>query len=103
MVRKPVKECVDGQGRRRGRRKLDIEIAVSATALSRHVDHVALLAGNGDFRSLLAGLQREGVRVSVVSAIRSQPPMIADELRLRSDSFIKLDEMRDVIGRMSPA
>ena len=42
MVRKPAKECVDGQGRRRGRRKMDIEIAVDATALSRHVDHVAL-------------------------------------------------------------
>jgi uncharacterized LabA/DUF88 family protein len=39
------------------------------------------------------------VRVSVVSTIRSQPPMIADELRRQADNFIELDELRDVIGR----
>jgi len=37
--------------------------------------------------------------VSVVSTIRSQPPMIADELRRQADNFIELDELRDVIGR----
>ncbi|MBT4242697.1 MAG: NYN domain-containing protein, partial [Planktomarina temperata] len=40
-----------------------------------------------------------GVRVSVVSTIRSQPPMIADELRRQCDNFIELDALRDVIGR----
>ena len=39
------------------------------------------------------------VRVSVVSTIRSQPPMIADELRRQCDNFIELDELRDVVGR----
>jgi uncharacterized LabA/DUF88 family protein len=39
------------------------------------------------------------VRVSVVSTIRSQPPMIADELRRQADNFIELDELREVIGR----
>jgi uncharacterized LabA/DUF88 family protein len=35
----------------------------------------------------------------VVSTIRSQPPMIADELRRQADNFIELDELREVIGR----
>jgi uncharacterized LabA/DUF88 family protein len=48
---------------------------------------------------LIESLQRQGVRVSVVSTIRSQPPMIADELRRQADNFIELDELRDVIGR----
>jgi uncharacterized LabA/DUF88 family protein len=39
------------------------------------------------------------VRVSVVSTIRSQPPMIADELRRQADNFIELDELKEVIGR----
>ncbi|MFM7335764.1 MAG: NYN domain-containing protein, partial [Tabrizicola sp.] len=30
---------------------------------------------------------------------RSQPPMIADELRRQADNFIELDELREVIGR----
>ncbi len=53
----------------------------------------------GDFRPLIAGIQRKGVRVSVVSTIRSNPPMIADELRRQADNFIELEELKDVIGR----
>jgi uncharacterized LabA/DUF88 family protein len=34
-----------------------------------------------------------------VSTIRSQPPMIADDLRRQADNFIELDELREVIGR----
>lgn len=67
--------------------------------LADHVDHVVLFSGDGDFRPLIESLQRKGVRVSVVSTIRSQPPMIADELRRQADNFIELDELRDVIGR----
>lgn len=57
MVRKPAKECFDGQGRRRMNRSMDIEIAVDAMELSPHVDHVALLAGDGDLRSPMKCLQ----------------------------------------------
>ena len=67
--------------------------------LAPRVDHIVLFSGDGDFRPLVESLQRQGVRVSVVSTIRSQPPMIADELRRQADNFIELDELRDVIGR----
>jgi uncharacterized LabA/DUF88 family protein len=64
-----------------------------------HGDHIVLFSGDGDFKPLVESLQRQGVRVSVVSTIRSQPPMIADELRRQADNFIELDELREVIGR----
>ena len=48
---------------------------------------------------MIKSVQRQGVRVSVVSTIRSQPPMIADELRRQCDNFIDLDDLRDAIGR----
>ena len=99
MVTKPAKEFIDGQGRRRVKGNMDVEIAVDAMELAPHVDHVVLFSGDGDFRPLVEGLQRQGVRVSVVSTIRSQPPMIADELRRQTDNFIELDELKDVIGR----
>jgi len=35
----------------------------------------------------------------VVSTIRSQPPMISDELRRQADNFIELDDLKEVIGR----
>ena len=58
-----------------------------------------LFSGDGDFRPLVESLQRQGVRVSVVSTIRSQPPMISDEQRRQADNFIELSELKDVIGR----
>jgi uncharacterized LabA/DUF88 family protein len=64
-----------------------------------HVDHIVLFSGDGDFRPLVEALQRMGVRVSVVSTVRTQPSMIADELRRQADNFIELDDLREVIGR----
>jgi uncharacterized LabA/DUF88 family protein len=43
--------------------------------------------------------QKKGRRVSVVSTIRTQPPMIADELRRQADNFIELEELKSVIMR----
>ena len=99
MVTKTAKEYVDSQGRRKVKGNMDIELTVDAMELAPYVDHVVLFSGDGDFRPLVASLQRKGVRVSVVSTIRSQPPMIADELRRQADNFIELDELKDVIGR----
>ena len=99
MVTKPAKEFTDAAGRRKVKGNMDIELAVDAMEMAAHIDHMVLFSGDGDFRPLVAGMQRQGVRVSVVSTIRSNPPMIADDLRRQTDNFIELDELRDVIGR----
>jgi uncharacterized LabA/DUF88 family protein len=99
MRTKPAKEYTDSQGRRKVKGNMDIELCVDAMELAQRIDHVVLFSGDGDFRPLVESLQRQGVRVSVVSTIRSQPPMIADELRRQADNFIELDELREVIGR----
>ncbi|MFS4437930.1 NYN domain-containing protein [Paracoccaceae bacterium GXU_MW_L88] len=99
MVTKPAKEFTDAQGRRKIKGNMDIELAVDAMELAPHLDHAVIFSGDGDFRSLVESLQRQGVRVSVVSTLRSQPPMIADELRRQCDNFIDLADLRDVIGR----
>jgi uncharacterized LabA/DUF88 family protein len=99
MVTKPAKEFTDSMGRRKVKGNMDIELAVDAMELADRMDHMVLFSGDGDFRPLVESIQRRGVRVSVVSTIRSQPPMIADELRRQADNFIELDELRDVIGR----
>ena len=99
MVTKPAKEYTDSMGRRKVKGNMDIELAVDAMELAPRVDHIVIFSGDGDFRPLVEHLQRRGVRVSVVSTIRSQPPMISDELRRQADNFIELDDLRDVIGR----
>lgn len=99
MRTKVAKEYQDAQGRRRVKGNMDVDIAVDAMEIAPHVDHIVLFLRDGDFKPLIEALQRKGVRVSVVSTVRSQPPMVADELRRQADNFIELDELRDVIGR----
>lgn len=99
VVTKPTKEFVDSTGRRKVKGNMDIELAVDALELSAHVDHIMLFSGDGDFRSLVEALQRRGVRVTVVSTISSQPPMIADELRRQADEFIDIVTLLPKIGR----
>ncbi|AXI47932.1 NYN domain-containing protein [Sulfitobacter sp. SK012] len=99
MVTKPAKEYTDSMGRRKVKGNMDIELAVDAMELAPRVDHIVLFSGDGDFRPLVESLQRQGVRVSVVSTMRSQPPMISDDLRRQADNFIDLDALKDVIGR----
>ncbi len=99
VVTKPAKEYDDGEGRRKIKRNMDIELAVDAMELAKHVDQIVLFSGDGDFRSLVEAVQRRGVRVTVVSTISSQPPMIADELRRQADVFTDLVELQSKLGR----
>lgn len=99
MVTKPAKEFIDSMGRRKVKGNMDIELAVDALEMADRMDHMVLFSGDGDFRPLIEAVQRRGVRVSVVSTICSQPPMIADDLRRQADNFIELEELKDVIGR----
>jgi len=99
VVTKPAKEFTDSAGRRRFKGNMDIELAIDALELAPHIDQMILFSGDGDFRSMVQAMQRRGVRVSAVSTIASQPPMIADELRRQADEFIDLATLGSRIGR----
>ena len=99
VVTKPTKEFVNSLGRRKVKGNMDIELAVDAMEMAEHIDHMVLFSGDGDFRSLVEAVQRKGVRVSVISTITTQPPMIADELRRQADEFIDLIHLVGKIGR----
>lgn len=99
MVTKPVKEFTDASGRLKRKGNMDIELAVDILEMAPHLDHVILFSGDGDFRRLVEAVQRKGVRVSVVSTVRSQPPMLADELRRQADNFVELQSLMPKIAR----
>jgi uncharacterized LabA/DUF88 family protein len=99
MVTKPTKEFTDATGRRKIKGNMDIELAVDAMELSEHLDHIVLFSGDGDFRGLVAALQQKGKRVSVISTLQTQPPMVADELRRQADQFIDLADLEQLICR----
>lgn len=99
IVSKPAKEFTDASGRRRFKGKIEVELCVDALEIAQYVDHIVLFSGDGDFKPLVAALQRKGVRVSVVSTVQCSPPMIADDLRRQADDFIELADLEDQVGR----
>ncbi len=99
VVTKPAKEFTDSTGRRKVKGNMDIELAIDAMELGNEVDHIVLFSGDGDFRKLVEALQRHGRKVSVVSTVSSNPPMIADELRRQCDHFIDLMSLKGELGR----
>jgi uncharacterized LabA/DUF88 family protein len=99
VVTKATKEFIDQTGRRKVKGNMDIELAVDAMEIAEHIDHMVLFSGDGDFRSLVEAMQRRGVRVTVVSTVTTQPPMVADELRRQADMFVDIVELQPKIGR----
>jgi uncharacterized LabA/DUF88 family protein len=101
VVTKPAKEFDDGEGHRKIKRSMSVELAIDAMELAEHVDQIILFSGDGDFCPLVETVQRRGVHVIVVSTMKSRPPMIADELRRQADVFTDLADLKAVIGRTS--
>jgi uncharacterized LabA/DUF88 family protein len=101
VVSKPAKGFDDGEGRRKIKRSMSVELTVDALELAGFIDQAILFSGDGDYRRPVEALQRRGINVVVVSSLRTPHPMIADELRRQADRFIELDELRSVISRAS--
>jgi uncharacterized LabA/DUF88 family protein len=99
VVTKPVKRFTDAQGHVRTKGNMDIEIAVDMLELAPRLDHMVLFSGDGDFRRLVQAVQARGVRVTVVSTLKTQPPQIADELRRQADAFVELETLLPEIAR----
>ena len=101
VVTKPVKRYTDAQGHSRTKGNMDVEIAVDMMEMAAHANHLVLFSGDGDFRVLVEAVQRRGARVTVVSTVKSQPPMASDDLRCQADNFVDLADLADIIGRPS--
>lgn len=95
VVSKAAKEFTDATGRRRIKGNMDIEIATDMLLLAntRRIDHFVLFSGDSDFRRVVEAVQALSVRVSVVSTVKSSPPIIADDLRRQVDHFIELADI----------
>ncbi|MEM8771262.1 MAG: NYN domain-containing protein [Pseudomonadota bacterium] len=103
MVTKTTREFTDQQGRKRFKGSTDIELVVDMMLLADRIDHLVIFSGNGDFRRAIEAVQLKGSRVTVVSTVKSAPPMASDELRRQADAFIDLADLENSIGRSGGA
>ncbi|GAC1337830.1 MAG: NYN domain-containing protein [Acetobacteraceae bacterium] len=102
LVTKTAREFIDATGRRRVKGNMDVELAVDMLEMAPRLDHAVLFSGDSDFRRLVEAVQRQGVRVSVISSVRTSPPMVADELRRQADQFIELADIAPEFTRRLP-
>jgi uncharacterized LabA/DUF88 family protein len=99
LVTKAAKEYTDANGRRRFKGDMDVELTVDLLQATSFVDHAFLFSGDGDFLAAIEAVQRKGMRVSVVSTIKSNPPMASDDIRRAADNFIDLTDLTSLVGR----
>ena len=95
VTRKAGKEFIDQSGRPKIKSNVNVELAIDAMEIAPRIDQMVLFSGDGDLRSLVQAVQRQGIRVVVVSST----PTAAQELRRQADEFIDINELRDKIGR----
>ena len=103
VITKAAKEFTDATGRRRVKGNMDIELAIEMLELAPHLDQIYLFSGDGDFRRVVQAVQAKGVRVTVISTQKTQPPHIADELRRQADAFLDLNDLMAEFGRPKAA
>jgi uncharacterized LabA/DUF88 family protein len=99
MVTKATREFTDSQGRKRFKGSTDIELVTDLLMLAPRLDHVVVFSGNGDFRRAIEAVQQLGLRATIVSTVKSSPPMASDELRRQADGFYDLADLEKIIGR----
>jgi len=99
VITKPTKEYTDASGRRRFRGDMDVEIAVDLVEAAGHTDHAFLFSGDGDFLPAVQAAKRKGMRITVVSTIKSNPPTASDEIRRAADNFLDLTDLMALFGR----
>ncbi|WP_366145011.1 NYN domain-containing protein [Ponticaulis sp.] len=99
VITKSAREFTDRDGRRRVKGDMDVEITVDMMNLANHLDHIVLFSGDGDLTRVVQAVKNKGVRVSVVSTVKTQPAMISDDLRRAADTFIDLTDLAKLIGR----
>ncbi len=101
VITKRAREYTDRDGRRRVKGNMDTEIVVDMLEMAPHFDHIILISGDSDFRAAVRAVQQKGVRVSVLSSLKSSPPMLADELRRQADHIYEIIDLEREIGRES--
>ncbi|MEP1229658.1 MAG: NYN domain-containing protein [Litorimonas sp.] len=99
VISKPAKQQIDREGRSRIKGNMDIEIVVDMIALAPHVDHMVLFSGDADFAAAIKAVQEKGVRVTVISSLKTRQPMLGDALRRQANTFLDIAEMDKIIGR----
>ena len=77
---------------------MDVELVSDMLLNMNSYDVAVLFSGDGDFTRCVLDLQKHNKIVHVVSTEKSDPPLLAHELKAQADTFI---ELADIIPHIS--
>ncbi|MFX0124984.1 MAG: NYN domain-containing protein [Candidatus Hodarchaeota archaeon] len=72
---------------------MDVELTVDMLLNINHYDIAILFSGDGDFTRCVSELQKRNKRVHVVSTEKSDPPLLAHELKAQANDFTDLADI----------
>lgn len=98
MVSKTVRESQDGQSNR-SRNNMHVDMTVDMMEMASKIEHMILFSGDSELRRPVEYVQRQGVRVTVVSSTSTSIPMVSDELRRQADLFVDLVDISENFTR----
>lgn len=99
ITTKAARSFVDSEGRKKIKGTMNVEMAIDAISMADNIDHLVILSGDSELRAAVEAVQNKGVRVSVCSSLKSNPPVISDDLRRQADNFIDIVDIQDTIAR----
>ena len=99
LVTKPTKEFTDAMGRRKDQGQHGHRARHRRDGNGQEGRPHRPVLGRRRLPPADRGGPARGGRVSVVSTLRSSPPMVADELRRQADTFIELQDLAPQIAR----
>jgi len=99
VVVKQLSDCEEERPRYRSRTNVNVSLAVRALTVANNVDHIVIFSGDGNLRRLVEALKKRRARVTVISTLKSSPPLVADQLRREADQFLELADLMPVLCR----
>ena len=72
---------------------MDVELTIDMLLNMDRYDIAILFSGDGDFTRCVSELQKQNKLVQVVSTEKSDPPLLAHELKAQADEFIDLADI----------
>ncbi|MXV44083.1 NYN domain-containing protein [Saccharibacter sp. 17.LH.SD] len=93
LVTKTAREFTSHSGQRRVKGNMNVELAVDLIEQGPRLDHAVIISGDSDLRRAVEAIQTRGTRVTVISSVKTTPPMIGDDLRRQTDHFVELSDI----------
>ncbi len=99
LVTKPAGESFDAEGKKKLEGNMDVDITLDMMEMASTIDHMILFSASPNLLRTIESLQKKGIRVTLVSTLKSKELPLSEDLRRRADHFLDLMLLAPYIGK----